>query len=295
MKITLDTDVITASDVSGLLALLATVSPDALQAALADMTTTVGEVSQTEFAPLAAEAFGAGMSPPAADPNDPVALYQQMGGTLPPAAPPAPASSLEAGTLPAAAVPPAPPPASPTSATPAPAASPAPTASSPPTLDAQGVPWDARIHSTPATLTKQNVWRAKRGVSDALVAQVQAELLAARGPVPTPPAAPSVPAAPPPSVPATPAPAAAPAPSAPVPAAPPPADAPPAAPPAAAGPTFQDFMNWASAAQAAGKITIAQLNEAAALNGLERVGQLMDRPDLVPATLATAKMLAGEA
>lgn len=273
MKITLDTDTLTASEVSGLLALLATVSADALQAALADMT----DVSTTvEFAPLASEAFGAGMSPPAADPNDPVALYQQMGGTLPPAAPPAPASSLEAGTPPAAAVPPAPPPAS-------------------PTLDAQGVPWDARIHSTPATLTKQNVWRAKRGVSDALVAQVQAELLAARGPVPTPPAAPSVPAAPPPSVPATRAPVAAPPPSAPVPAAPLPADAPPAAPPAATGQTFQDFMNWASAAQAAGKITIAQLNEAAALNGLERVGQLMDRPDLVPATLATAKMLAGEA
>lgn len=52
-------------------------------------------------------------------------------------------------------------------------------------VDGTGLPWDDRIHSTPAKQTNKGVWRAKRGVSDALVAQVEAELRA-RAPQPAP-------------------------------------------------------------------------------------------------------------
>jgi hypothetical protein len=53
------------------------------------------------------------------------------------------------------------------------------------TVDKNGLPWDDRIHSTPATITTKGVWRAKRGVTPALVAQVEAELRA-RGGAPAP-------------------------------------------------------------------------------------------------------------
>lgn len=48
-----------------------------------------------------------------------------------------------------------------------------------PDRDANGLPWDDRIHSTPAKLKADGAWRARRGVSDELVAEVTAELLAA--------------------------------------------------------------------------------------------------------------------
>lgn len=50
------------------------------------------------------------------------------------------------------------------------------TAAAPGATDKNGLPWDERIHSTPAKLTGKGVWRAKRGVNDALVQQVEAEL-----------------------------------------------------------------------------------------------------------------------
>lgn len=43
-------------------------------------------------------------------------------------------------------------------------------------LDANGRPWDARIHSTPAKQNADGTWRAKRGVTAELVAEVEAEL-----------------------------------------------------------------------------------------------------------------------
>lgn len=47
------------------------------------------------------------------------------------------------------------------------------------TLDKDGLPWDARIHSDAAEkLSAKGVWKRKRGVSDELVAQVEAELRA---------------------------------------------------------------------------------------------------------------------
>jgi hypothetical protein len=67
-----------------------------------------------------------------------------------------------------------------------------------PAVDSSGLPWDERIHGLSADGTKpQNAngtWRKKRGVSDELVAQIEAEL---RGPPrPTSPAAVPAPPAP---------------------------------------------------------------------------------------------------
>lgn len=64
------------------------------------------------------------------------------------------------------------------------------------THDGTGLPWDARIHSDPASLTAKNVWRAKRGVDKALVAQVEAELRGQQPQIatPAPVAAPAAPA-----------------------------------------------------------------------------------------------------
>jgi len=96
-------------------------------------------------------------------------------------------------------------------------------------LDAEGLPWDGRIHGSGKTKYekttpngKAGTWKLKRGVDKAFVAQVKAELLAARAQsVPTPPAAPA--AAPAPAAPAA-APAPAPAPAAPAAPAPAPAE-----------------------------------------------------------------------
>lgn len=68
-------------------------------------------------------------------------------------------------------------------------------------VDSRGLPWDARIHGNPPTLTeKDKIWRKKRGVDDALVAQVEQELRgmlsanAAAAPVAAPAATPANPA-----------------------------------------------------------------------------------------------------
>ena len=48
----------------------------------------------------------------------------------------------------------------------------------PGTVDGTGMPWDERIHSNPPSLTKKNVWRRRKGVDDATIAAVEAELRA---------------------------------------------------------------------------------------------------------------------
>jgi hypothetical protein len=48
--------------------------------------------------------------------------------------------------------------------------------------DADGIKWDKRIHSSSKELNKDGTWRKRRGVDDALVAQVEAELR--RAPLP---------------------------------------------------------------------------------------------------------------
>lgn len=101
------------------------------------------------------------------------------------------------------------------------------------TLDSTGLRWDPRIHSTPAKFIANGTWRAKRGIDDATVAKVTAELRAAASGVVVVAATTSpaiVPAVPP-------APVAPVAPAAPI--APPPPAA-PVAPPS----VYESFVNW---------------------------------------------------
>jgi hypothetical protein len=84
-----------------------------------------------------------------------------------PIAPEAPPASLT--------VPPAPPVPVPAPAAPE-VAQPAPAAPSAVALDAEGLPWDARIHSSSKEKVKAGTWKYRRGVEDAEVATVEAEL-----------------------------------------------------------------------------------------------------------------------
>lgn len=45
-----------------------------------------------------------------------------------------------------------------------------------PVTDADGLPWDSRIHSSSKEVVKNGTWRKRRGVDDALVRSVEAEL-----------------------------------------------------------------------------------------------------------------------
>lgn len=61
-----------------------------------------------------------------------------------------------------------------------------PAAEGTPDRDSSGLPWDARIHSSGANRinASDGTWRKKRGVDQALVTQVEAELRANAAPVP---------------------------------------------------------------------------------------------------------------
>jgi hypothetical protein len=148
------------------------------------------------------------------------------------ASPPAPSTAVVAAlsNAPAALTPglPTPPTVAPPSALPSAPVAVAPSAPvAPPSpvgavqLDSAGMPWDARIHAKTKTTNADGTWRKFRGVQDALVAEVEAQLrasMAATVPVvaaapaqtalPLPPAPPAPPAAPP-APPAAPEPAAA--------------------------------------------------------------------------------------
>ena len=108
------------------------------------------------------------------------------------APPPPPAAAVE----PAPWFPPAPPgavqaPLPPATAAEAPArllghanAVPPPPAAAP-TLDITGIPWDQRIHASTKTFTKDGKWRYKKGVSEAEIAQIEAQWKAVAA-IPTP-------------------------------------------------------------------------------------------------------------
>lgn len=224
-----------------------------------------------EVAPDPAEAFG-GISAEQAFAGAPDAGAPSGGATAGAAPPPPPV---------AAPVPP-PPPATPPAGV---------------EVDAKGLPWDKRIHSSPPAKNKaDDMWRRKRGLDDAVEAQVVAELRQAMAAPPAPLAASGVvPAAPPPppstvpiASPPTPAPAntasgpdaAAVAPSPPP---PPPAPVTPPPPPAA-GPvtTFADLMRKITGMQTAGQLTIEQSAQISTALGITGVRDLMHRPDLIP-------------
>ena len=153
----------------------------------------------------------------------------------------------------------------------APAAPSLPTVATVPTVapgaerDATGLIWDARIHASTKSTVASGAWTAKRGVDPAFKAQIEADL---RGVAIEPVAAPTAPPAPP----------AAPVFQAPVaPAAP----QPPAAPQAAEG--FAQYMARIGLAFTNRPLDAHNLMGAAlAPHGLQHVGQLAGRPDLIP-------------
>lgn len=56
-------------------------------------------------------------------------------------------------------------------------------------VDARGFPWNAKIHSSTKAVNKDKTWRRRQGVTEELVAQVEAELkqvMAIPGPTPVP-------------------------------------------------------------------------------------------------------------
>ena len=69
-----------------------------------------------------------------------------------------------------------------------------------PERDNRGMPWDERIHSAARSLNKDGSWRIKRGVEDALVAQVEGQLRVGQVAQGLPPAAMVIPQPPPPTV-----------------------------------------------------------------------------------------------
>lgn len=47
-------------------------------------------------------------------------------------------------------------------------------------VDSRGIPWDERVHASSKALTGKGAWRSRRGVEPAVLAQIEAELLARR-------------------------------------------------------------------------------------------------------------------
>jgi len=135
-------------------------------------------------------------------------------------------------------------------------------------LDKDGLPWDERIHSSSKAINQTDgLWRKKRGVSDELVAEVEAELRGLMGNAPasgagapTPPSAPIAPA----SVPV-----------------------PPSAPaPAAGAPTtFAELTPWLLAAIKANKLSSTDVTlavQGCGVEGVNMLPHLQQRPDLIP-------------
>lgn len=156
-------------------------------------------------------------------------------------------------------------------------------------LDATGLPHDPRIHSEKPTLSTKNIWRSRRGVSPATVAQVTAELRQ-RYPVPLHPA--PVIAAAPASIPApVPVPAAAPVPvPMPVPApAPAPVPAPASAPVIAPEYDFGQMMQFITGQMTTGAITPEYLVSLCSRLGLAQISDLAERADLINASIAVLR------
>ncbi len=183
--------------------------------------------------------------------------------------------------LQAAVVPPAPAPVDDVTAAFGPADSPEPVQTAGGPVDADGLPWDVRIHATTAdgggSLTADGRWRKKRGVADALVQSVTAELRAA---LPASPICEADIAPPPASEPAAP---------------PPPPEPPPAPAPAAVQPPivlFQALMKKVTPLQNAGKLTVLDITGMCETVGVKKLGDLLQRPDLIPVVEAQVDAIA---
>lgn len=171
--------------------------------------------------------------------------------------------------------------------------------------DLDGLPHDNRIHASTKTKNKDGRWKKKKGVDDATVTRVEAELRSIMNlPTTAPPLAPALPA--PPVATAPPAPPVA---AAPLPTPPPVVPAPPAAAPvapvavatASGVSTFSQLMGWVGPAMAAGRLTGAKVEETMRQLGVvdgSGVGQLAllaARPDLVPGAYDALVQAAGGA
>jgi hypothetical protein len=150
-------------------------------------------------------------------------------------------------------------------------------------VDKHGLPWDARIHAGTKRKNADGTWTAKRGVEDAVVAQVEVELRQLMN-IPGPAVAP--------------APVAAPVPNVPTGAAVTPPPAPPivqAAPAAVPGVDFAQLAALVGQLIPAGRLTQEKLQEIVSGFGLPNFGLMFNRPDLVPGVHAAIKAVIGEA
>jgi len=159
--------------------------------------------------------------------------------------------------------------------------------------DSKGLPWDERIHASTKTKIASGEWKAKRGVDDALVATVEAELRAMSAPVEGVPPAPVVITGADSQDPAAVFGGAA-APT-PLPIAPPAAPSVPAALAApsddAAPTTFEQLMTRTSPLVVAGKLPPAAINQAATANGLANIVALQTAPQFVPLVWASLRQM----
>lgn len=135
--------------------------------------------------------------------------------------------------------------------------------------DSTGLIWDGRIHASTKTKVASGAWTAKRNVDPAFKAQIEADLRGVPAPAaaataaPVPPAAPTLVA--------------------------------PAAPAAPAAPTTETFASYM--ARVGGIYTARPVDshnlmaQALAPHGLQHVGQLAGRPELIPAVDAAFQAL----
>lgn len=153
-------------------------------------------------------------------------------------------------------------------------------------VDSKGLPWDHRIHSREKTrLKSDNSWKYKRGVDDATIKEVEAQLRAVMA-VPSPPPASTV-TAPDNTETATPVSTV----TASASDAPPP---PPPPPPAEDEQTFKDLVRMITEAVTGGRTTQLAVIETIKKVGVESLPTLAVRPDLIPtAWKAIEDMISG--
>lgn len=137
-----------------------------------------------------------------------------------------------------------------------------------PSRDATGLPWDARIHSSTKGVNQDGSWKKRRGVQDAEVTRIEAEIRATLSD--------ATPAIPPPATFQTQV-------APPVP--PPPSVAPPAPPPAPATAgvnSFIAFLGRMTAAIAAKQMVVADSAVVCQALGIAGLPLLAQRVDLLP-------------
>lgn len=147
-------------------------------------------------------------------------------------------------------------------------------------LDSNGLPWDERIHASTKTQNKDGSWKKLKGVDDATVAAVTAELKQLMGaPAPTVTApAPTLPAVTAPALPTVTA---------------------PALPPVQESPysAFTKFIgaNLHSVENPIGRLTSEWVNQVIELNGVPGgLANLAARPDLIPQIESQIKQALGQ-